>query len=712
MYDFEKMARTLQKNYTLQDVFLKSNFQKMLQDLSDSSLIYHGFDPVPIKIYWDRKDDNVAYISDTECVINLDSVLDEGLDFHDRKSCALGKLTHEVFGHGLFTDFSLMKQLSDAESWPYDEFFQSNDKVTIESMKKEYEDNKKSFNSCLFNIINIVEDPTIEYLALTVYPGFKPHVDFLTQRLKIYLSDKPEMYSKGSFVPPDDYQVVNTLFLKQARGMDVSDYYDKYPELKETEKIFSDLSAMPTYKDRLKAACYAFELFWKYIQPVLGTEDIEEALKEILKDFKQNNKNQRTENGQMNNSKAQSKGALTQTQAKSNKSTECKNDERSDENTEGSSDVEGDHRHSGQRMQNNHQEGSEVKKADGDPLNSSNEKDNGNPTDNESGTDQLDDKNSTTELVDEIMNKSLFGLIKEIAASMDKESLEKTCENLELSQLVNNQGIKLGDTSFAIYPSAKQNISEYNHEFNSEMKRISKTLSKKVLETLKIRRKGNVQYNLEEGQFIDLESIANGSNKVFMDINLPNKIPLCSVEIMIDMSGSMHGEKARAAMKTALVLEAFCRELKIPIDIFGHYYFGGSGTSIFKFKSFNEPANVSTATRLLGIQNANGCNHDGVAFLYGLKKLVDRKEPVKIYFILSDGQPNANNFGTTAYKAVLSKSKATVKKHNISVVPIAVDVYSLSTLADIYGTIVDGTDLNKLPQKITSILLKKIKKSI
>lgn len=105
------------------------------------------------------------------------------------------------------------------------------------------------------------------------------------------------------------------------------------------------------------------------------------------------------------------------------------------------------------------------------------------------------------------------------------------------------------------------------------------------------------------------------------------------------------------------------------------------------------------------------CNHDGVALRYGLSKLAKRPENQKFLFVISDGRPNASGYGTTQMKRDMQKINKTAKKYNIAIIPIAIGD-DIDTLTNIYGRVVDGRDLNKLPKEVTKLLLKQIKKLI
>lgn len=238
--------------------------------------------------------------------------------------------------------------------------------------------------------------------------------------------------------------------------------------------------------------------------------------------------------------------------------------------------------------------------------------------------------------------------------------------------------------------------------------KLSKALQKMVNAELFERRKGSVKRNLYSGKNLDLKSLANGSNKVFMQNKLPNKKPLISASILIDQSGSMSGEKIRHSIITAMVLEDFCRNLKIPFSITGHDV-GCEGVRIFDYIDFGE-RNLSARNRLMRIQ-AGGCNRDGYAIRYVLNKMARRNESTKLLFLLSDGLPNDGGYGSASLIADLKEMQPIFRANRVILVPLCIDKNSLKSLRNIYGaSLVDATNLQKLPYTLNQLLVKEIKK--
>ena len=169
MAEKQELKKYLRNNTSLKDMLMSREFHDRLQRLADSSLVHYGFKKIPIKFIWDDSENaDVAYINDRECVINLNSRLDEGLSYKERKSLAIGKLTHEVFGHGLYTDFSISNSLFEKFKegyFPLTSYFQKTSNYSQTVIDEIIDLTVKcpdGFAQIFFNLQNIVEDPTIE----------------------------------------------------------------------------------------------------------------------------------------------------------------------------------------------------------------------------------------------------------------------------------------------------------------------------------------------------------------------------------------------------------------------------------------------------------------------------------------------------------------------------------------------------------------------
>lgn len=286
---------------------------------------------------------------------------------------------------------------------------------------------------------------------------------------------------------------------------------------------------------------------------------------------------------------------------------------------------------------------------------------------------------------------------------------EKIADSVELREIRNTDFHKYVDAN--VYHIRCGNRDTYNDIVGKEnVLRISKNLQRKVKKDLFERRKGSVKHNLYSGKNIDLRAICNGSNKVFMQNKLPNNKPLLAASVLIDQSGSMRGTKIYKATVAAMMLEDFCRNLNIPCSVTGHCT-SASTVNIYDYIDFGE-RNPNAKERLAAI-SCGGCNRDGYAIRYVANKLAKRSEETKLLFIVSDGLPNHNNYGTHELIADLADMNKRNRNKGIIIVPICIEKSCLKELSFIYGSsLVDATDLQKFPVKLNTILARELKKKL
>lgn len=728
------IKKYLHKNFSVKKAM--EHFMKSLQNVADSSMSFYGFDKVPIKYGWDTENPDLAWINNEYCYINLDCSLSHELEFNDRKKITTGKVVHEVFGHWLHTDFQRQKELIDSgDEFPFDRYFRQSD--NYEDIKTKYMALPELFQEIFWNVANIVEDPVVEYLALKKYPGFGSYIDFMLQYLRKELNKNATKIDVDSLNSGD---LIN-LVLCKARNC-LPEQFANISEIKQID-CFDDLSLMPNYADRLFATAKIISTIWNYL-----SEDFENAEKmnELLQKMKQlfedsmdhsSNNEQRTQNGQANQQGNSQNNSGTGTQSVSfsndlrddnetgneqgnNKSSQGLNDEDNINNDCSSSSAntnqnEGEVKKDEDREQNN-KNAEETDNDKGDLQdNSDNNYYNGDESNNPDADDLSDNGlNHDQEMskiyneLDSLVNETSKQCIDKAFADCDKDAVQKEMESFDIREYVRN-GFE-NTSTVVIRKQFETCLDTYRNVFTPEKKRIAKTLANSVSKILKDKRKRKILYGVDDGSIFDILSYSNGSEKPFMDIKRPDKRPICSVGVMVDMSTSMNGERIKSALDTALVLEAFCNQLKIPFFGYGHWYNYGQ-TNIQNFIDF-ENTSVKDISRLCNMLDTNGCNHDGMALRYGLSKLAKRRENQKFLFVISDGRPNAEGYGTGQMKKDIIDIYKKAKKDNILIIPIAISD-DIEILNNIYGNcVVDGRSLNKLPKTITGILLKEIKKLI
>lgn len=810
--DERKTIKNFVNNFDDAKILEFSNFRRTLQNVANSGLNLYGFPEVPLRLEWGSTDAPVAYMSNTECYINLNSDLDQGLSLPDRKRNAIGKLTHEVFGHGLFSDFSIMNEINNATDFNMlKKYFSHTSVKKLKEIEEYYKQIPGAVNNIFLQLNNIIEDPVIECLALQRYPGLADYVEFtkeqLTKECKTHIEESLS----------NDMGFMNA-FLMQMRNIEVETATLYFPELIKTQVVYDNIENMPHSYQRFEATGYVFTVFWELLKPIFDAVIAQKGFLDLLQKLNL----PRTQNGMANQQDGDAANGSqcsisiscnnnSSTSSRSNESNDDTDENNSSNSVNSSNNVSGDSTNNennndsvnttnnGSYEENNDSSNEsndcldcsdsnneddkiqEDKLTQGDNLTDNKEDDsnaddaeesNGSNSTNDDITDTQDedtnedgsnsnqgcedenedennsdlnnsnDENSNdsqnNEPQDKVNNanqpidssqvdpntqrefeKQLSQMEKEVNKNRGELSTQIAAEHPELLkqaehfELNNGNGFAHEGYSIVVnVPQVKNNaIEDYNSLFKPEYKRISQVLAKKLNQIIKQKRTYKALYELEEGSMIDINAYAQGSDKVFMDFSNPYKNPVCAISVMIDLSGSMSGDRIHSAMLTSMVLENFARNSKIPIEIYGHHSISYKKTSIERFVGFNEKSSVATASKLIScLSLVNGCNRDGLAIRYGLAKLKKRPEKSKLMFILSDGNPNNDGYGTRAMKSEMPDIYKIAKKYNVQIIPVAIGD-DISSLRDIYGNnIIDGRDLNQLPQMLTNKAFKNINK--
>jgi cobalamin biosynthesis protein CobT len=190
-----------------------------------------------------------------------------------------------------------------------------------------------------------------------------------------------------------------------------------------------------------------------------------------------------------------------------------------------------------------------------------------------------------------------------------------------------------------------------------------------------------------------------------------------AVEILVDMSGSMGGEKIRVAKMSAIAMAEALKALDIPFEVTGFTSVGDSRVGaeakkhkdlkrfnryherleLFVFKDFDAPS-------LIGIEKmeAMSNNPDGECVKWAANRLINRKEKRKILIVLSDGMPAADgDFKTLNYDLKLKVQQ--IMKSGIECVGLGV---LTDAVKHFYPDHVVIKDLKTLPSETMSKLCK------
>lgn len=222
---------------------------------------------------------------------------------------------------------------------------------------------------------------------------------------------------------------------------------------------------------------------------------------------------------------------------------------------------------------------------------------------------------------------------------------------------------------------AKNNYSKYATlelaTFEEETKQASNYLAKDLRRLLEERRRRYYIGGYKSGKMNakSLYSVRCGNDRIFKKKNEVRDIN-SAVSLVIDLSGSMQGEKVYIAMQSAYALAMVLEQLKVPYEIVGfstsnpnrammqayeEFVKGlnedtkskiindGSPETIWVFKGFEESFDYTAKSAILAAAGSGvgmAQNEDSKHVKLALERLRARSEPVKALFVFSDGSPS------------------------------------------------------------------------
>lgn len=288
---------------------------------------------------------------------------------------------------------------------------------------------------------------------------------------------------------------------------------------------------------------------------------------------------------------------------------------------------------------------------------------------------------------------------KEIDGQKEGTSLSNK-EITEIEKIYSGEKFRVENADFQRFLSLSPEVKMRGKKLRKEIEKILKTKQKEVLNGQK---KGIINPN-------DLYKLASCNTDVFRKTLSPQRMENV-VYILRDGSGSMTcGNKIRNSTDTAAILEEALKGL-IP---FKDVIFNTAGRDIMHYvisdfdKKNKKDNHAYSSSSLFG-----GTNKDGFSLRIAIAELLQRKEPSKILFVLSDGLPSDYNSEEAAISDVRDGVKE-AKKKGVKVVSIFFGTeYEREKLKEkyhqMYGDSVICVDPTQI-EKSTISLLKRILK--
>lgn len=233
----------------------------------------------------------------------------------------------------------------------------------------------------------------------------------------------------------------------------------------------------------------------------------------------------------------------------------------------------------------------------------------------------------------------------------------------------------------------------------------------KVLEALQQKRRMAEQQGYPWGHRPDLrkmmafEADPRNYRKLWHRRRVPER-PSVAFLLLVDLSGSMRGDKILAAVEGTVLLVETLDRLMLPFAVYGFQ------DVIIPFVGFGEPLDEETQKRIAemslevssqrpGGNNNHGTNDDGPCLLTATELLLERPERDKVLIVISDGAPSGGGATDAAlHAAVKSVTAKGVFLYGLGLGPNTehVDKYYPNALANILVEKLAG-ELGNLLQK-------------
>ena len=282
--------------------------------------------------------------------------------------------------------------------------------------------------------------------------------------------------------------------------------------------------------------------------------------------------------------------------------------------------------------------------------------------------------------------------------------------------IVVNYPKKLGESHYFETNNKTRNfIKEYKARVSGLLV-TQENFAQQVRRLIQIRAKVQTQYGTKRGK-LDQSKLsricfnAPGFNERVFKTRIENKTLDAAITVLVDMSGSMSGEKAYFALASTLLLNEVCSTLNIPLEIIGftdgYGYDSKVAPIMFVYKAFSD-LKVSEDTLVQNFSVSSRFmqgNPDGENILWTHDRLIKRKEKKKILVVMSDGSPAASksSFGLEGFTQQVIKEIEQGKK---------VDIYGLGLCSDSVKYYYKANDVVSNPAEIPSKLLSLIERKV
>lgn len=192
--------------------------------------------------------------------------------------------------------------------------------------------------------------------------------------------------------------------------------------------------------------------------------------------------------------------------------------------------------------------------------------------------------------------------------------------------------------------------------------------------------------------------------KRFCNKKDPLDFPDMAISVLVDQSGSMRGQRLQSSKTAALLLHKVATDLGIPIMVCGHQ---ARASVHFNVYADFEQQTDNDKYRICQIE-AGGRNRDGMAIMIAANLLSKRPESNKLLFVISDGQPNDDDYGGEPAKEDIREIINQYRRKGVVTFGCAIGS-DKDVVKDIYRKgFLDITDLNAFPKLLCRLVVQNL----
>ncbi len=703
---FSKKESLSPKEIFLSDAykeFLTQMTKGFVKDFSGSSLIYKG------------SSEEVAYTEGLDIHINFNSEMSKSLNVSEKNKFFKGLNLHEL-GHILLTDFRMLQQIAG-------KIF--TDKVLYPKFEAEYKEELEEFAQAkpmvVFQIFqsiqNAIEDGYVDRVMMAKTPGYGPYLKFVRE---IDFEQFPT-YKEQKAMDYPSQMIFHNLVLGYARfgvrGYDESDKDDLIDAFKKCEVIISNAVFDTLPRNRFIAAWKVLVILFHFIKEEMEKKE-DEKDGEGESEGSGSGSSEKEEKGEGESKEKSEEKSKSSDEEKSEKSSEsgdgeAKEDKKSspslekamedlaDKTPKESTERKGTPTAPSKEAMRVAEELLEKEKSESDEKEESKEK----------STKESEESSSSTE------EKEIEKLKETVAKEKISEEQEKAIyEALSKDKEKDSVGIHARVRSEIKRAKKDARGERLYEEEHAALDTIVKRFIRDFLKEIEDRQIGSTQKGLYFGKNLTIDQVYRKDKKIFNNKIAPEEIPDMGVGILVDLSGSMYGEKMDRARECAYITYQFCQALEIPCFVIGHTV--NYCTSKVEFHCVADENNLDKqdAKRIFSLE-AGGDNRDGYALRYAYRKLETIPAETRLLLVISDGAPcdstsdgvsyHMHNGAADMKRAVseaIKKGLKTIVAGLGSDAPYIKACYKEGVSEQNSAQFLDVSDIEKMPKAFVKIL--------